>query len=70
LVYDNNLGQRYEKKHFIDSQIKNFDSQFMICESFFLTSEENLLVAEGADGGAVGDEQHGLLRVGRKEAVV
>jgi len=22
----------------------NFDSQFMICESFFLTSEENLLV--------------------------
>ena len=35
-----------------------------------LTSEENLLVAEGADGGAVGDEKHGLLRVGRKETVV
>ena len=42
----------------------------MICESFFLTSEENLLVAEGADGGAVGDEKHGLLWVGRKEAVI
>ena len=42
----------------------------MICESFFLTSEENLLVAEGADGDAVGDEKHGLLWVGRKEAVV
>ncbi len=35
-----------------------------------LTSEENLLVAEGTDGGAMGDEKHGLLRVGRKETVV
>lgn len=60
----------YGKRHFIDSQFKNFYSQFMICESFFLTFEENLLVAEGADGGAVGDEKHGLLWVGRKEAVV
>ena len=63
--YDINRHAPYGGRH--RERLKHAQGAAHVCQ---LTSEENLLVAEGTDGGAVGDEKHGLLRVGRKETVV